>query len=258
MKKTILLHDASNQTSKNINQSIIDSTYTTHNIIFNTVHGNLFNIYQQHKPEYIFLHTSEYTQEFQDFLMDHSDDSNIFLFVENEIDNHSLIEFWNSRRIKIIANTKYKNHYTNCITTYEKMYNEKIFRNRALARNDKIAVILSAENSNNNAIQEILYPNNFGRKIVVFNNPEFQSPVNLGMLNAPDLSIVLNSFDALIDVDQQLYLEAQACNINYYDIETIHPKEAVMNNNFKKLNVNLDNYTYTKFTTEQILPNIKA
>ena len=258
MKKTILLHDASNQTSKNINKSIMDLTHESHNIILNTVHGNLFNIYQQHKPSYIFLNASEYTQEFQDFLMDHAGDTSIFLFIENNIDNTSLIEFWNSRPVKIIANVQYKNLYNNCVAVYDKMYNEQIFNNKKLNRNDKIAVMLSADNSKNNTIQEILYPNNFDRKVVVFNNPEFQSPVNLGILNASDLSIVLNSFDGLIDIDQQLYLEAQACNIKYYDIQTVNPKEAIINNNFKTLNANLNDYTYLKFTTEQILPNIKA
>lgn len=258
MKKIILLHDASSQTSKNINKSIIDSTYESYDTIHNNIHGNLFNIYQQYRPAYVFLNASEYTQEFQDFLMEHSSDTNIFLWIENNIDNQQLIEFWNSRQIKIISSTEYKHFYTNCIATYNKMYNEAIFNNQELDRNNKIAVMLSADNTKNSIIQEILYPNNFGRRVVVFNNPEFQSPVNLGILNALDLSVVLNSFDAFIDIDQQLYLEAQACRIKYYDIETMNPKEAILNNKFKTLDANLEDYTYIKFTKEQILPHIKA
>ena len=83
MKKNILLHDASSPISKNINKSIIDLAQENYGIIHHRVHGNLFDIYQKYKPKYVFLNTAEYTQEFQDFLMDHSDNTNIFLLIEN-------------------------------------------------------------------------------------------------------------------------------------------------------------------------------
>ena len=260
MKKTILLHDAQNHISQNINRCIIELQQKSHNIIRNPVHGNLFSIYQYEKPEYIFLSASEYTQEFQDFLTDHSYDTNVFLFIDNEehIQNSQLVEFWNSRSsLKIIANKNHKNRYTNCIAEYGDMYNEKVFYDRQLQRNDRIAIILSNDNNKNDILQEILYPNVFDHKLVVFNNPDFKSPVNLGILNSSDLAIVLNIYGAVLDMDQKLYLQAQACKTKYYDISNIQVKEAILNQNFKISNLDLNNHTYLKFVTEKILPHIR-
>ena len=260
MKKTILLHDSQNIISKNINRLIIELTHQSHNVIMNTVHGNLFNIYQREKPEYIFLSASEYTQEFQDFLTDHSNDTNIFLFIDNDdhVQNKQLSEFWSSRSsMKIIANKNCQNKYTNCIAEYDDMYDENIFYDRKLQRNDRIAVILSNDNNKNDILQEILYPNVFDHKLVVFNNPDFKSPVNLGILNSSDLSIVLNIYGAVLDMDQKLYLQAQACKTKYYDISNIQVKEAILNQNFKISNLDLNNHTYLKFVTEKILPHIR-
>jgi hypothetical protein len=177
-----------------------------------------------------------------------------------KFDNQQLMEFWNSRPIKIVANKLYESQYSNCIASYGNMYSEEIFNNKRLKRNSKIAVMLSSDNSKNDIVKEIIYPNNIEHKIIAFNNPDFKSYVNLGILNGPDLSIVLNTFDSIIDIDQQLYLEAQACDIKYYDLDNnnISLKDVISEKRFKKLDNNLEEHTYTKFVNKHILQHIRT
>ena len=257
MKTTVLLHDAKNSMSKNINQEILSCIENDCDIILDPVHSNLFNIYQQIKPRYILLNASEYTQEFQDFLMDHANDTNIFLFIDTYIDNQQLIDFWNTRPIQIFVNKSYKNQYNKYVSDYDKLYNHNIFYDKQLKRNNKIAVILSQNNVQNEKIENILYPNSINHKVVVFNNPNFKSLVNLGILNEMDLSDIFNTFESVIDLDKSLYLEAQACGIKYYDITNTEPKEAIIDNKFQALDLNLKDFTYSKFVKEKIIPNIR-
>ena len=70
-------------------------------------HGNLFEIYYQHKPDVIVLCASEYTQEFHDFISEHEKHLQIVLFINVPINNEQLIDFWNNTSILGVGRKDY-------------------------------------------------------------------------------------------------------------------------------------------------------
>ena len=104
--------------------------------------------------------------------------------------------------------------YRNTILSYGRMYDDEVYHASDNAeRNDKIVALLSTDNDKNHRmLDKIIYPNNkHDHKIVVVNNPEFDSPVNVGIFNYYDLAFIFNTFNGVLDIDQAFQLEAQAC-----------------------------------------------
>lgn len=258
MKKTILFHDASNTVAKNINNLIIQDIYNKANVIRHKTHGQLFAIYQKAKPQIVFLTASEYTQETHNFILDHVGDCQIYLIIDIDVNNADLMTFWDKTPIKRIVNKEISQQLSNSSIAFGKMYNPNMFFDQKLQRNNKIAVILSNNTKDNESVYDITYPNKVEDKsIIVLNNAEFESPVNLGIFNGADFAMILNTFDALIDISGDFALEAQACNIKYYNIDNQTPKQAIENKAFKNLDANLSDCTYEKFVEEKLLPDIR-
>jgi hypothetical protein len=256
--KKILLHNGNNNIIKAINKYLVKNLDTDKTqILFNSWHGQLCSVYQTYKPEMVFWCASEYSQEFQDFITEYHNSTKIFLIVDVEIMQESLNNFLNTiDNVKIIKNAKFNTHYKNTIAEYSDLYDHEIFFDKNLSRNDKTVVILSPNNERNHMLlDDVLYPKN-KHPIVVVNNPDFDSVVNLGLINYNDLSFIMNTYSRVIDLDNLFTLEASACNIDSIDI-TDKDINAALDNNITHSKINdLNNHTYEVFVQQKILPHI--
>jgi hypothetical protein len=256
--KKILLHNGNNNIIKAINKFLVKNLDTDKTqILFNSWHNQLCAVYQTHKPDIVFWCASEYSQEFQDFVTEYHSQVTIFLIVDVEIGQEALNNFLNTiDNIKIIKNAKFKTHYRNTIAEYDSLYDADIFFNQQLTRNDKTVVLLSPDNDRNHALLDtVLYPNN-KHPIVVVNNPNFDSVVNLGLINYNDLAFIMNTYSNIIDLDNLFPLEASACEINSIDISNNDINDALDNHKIYPRISDLGDHTYEVFVQQKILPHI--
>jgi hypothetical protein len=184
----------------------------------------------------------------------------VILIIDTEIPQQELNEYFNSRdNIAFIVDETITTEYKNTITKYGRMYDDDIYHASDLERNDKIVTLLSTDNDKNHRMLDgILYPNNkHDHKVVVVNNPKYDSPVNVGVFNYYDLAFILKTFDKVIDIDKIFQLESQACGIKYLNIENENIIDAVNNNTYSKDIDNLLERTYNHFIKEQLLPYLR-
>ena len=256
---TIASHDGVNNIVKAINKYLIRSLSQDKNsqMIFASLHGKLFSMYNQHKPNYLIWPVSEYTQELQDFITEYPVGIKIILIVDVAIPQDELNAFLNSRNnIAIVLNSNISTEYRNTISKYGRMYDDEVYHASDIDRNDKIVTLLSTDNDKNHRmLDEIIYPKNkHDHKIVVLNNPQYESPVNLGTFNYHDLAAILNRFDKVIDIDKNFQLESQACGIKYLDIDDENIIDAIDNNKYCKDVDDLSQYTYNNFVLKHLWP----
>ena len=186
--------------------------------------------------------------------MEYQKDVCILLLVDTSIDQPDLLDFINNSNVKVILNTQTKVHIDN-IAQYDRLYEDDVFANTSEERNDKTLILLSSNNEKNKDIEELCYPNT-NYKIVTVGNPEFDSPVNLGVYNLPDLALMLNKFKSVIDIDGNCVLASQACGIPCIDTNG-NLKENFQNNVFTKPVDNLQELTFKYFVNQNILPFIR-
>ena len=259
---TIASHDGVNNIVKAINKYLIRSLSQDKNsqMIFASLHGKLFSMYNQHKPNYLIWPVSEYTQELQDFITEYPVGIKIILIVDVAIPQDELNAFLNSRNnIAIVLNSNISTEYRNTISKYGRMYDDEVYHASELDRNDKIVTLLSTDNDKNHRmLDEIIYPNNeHDHKIIVLNNPEFQSPVNLGIFNYNDLAFILQTFSGVVDIDRTFELESQVCGIKYFNIEDGNILDAINNNKCHTPIENIAQHTYKNFVEQKLLPQLR-
>lgn len=258
MKSTIALHDAQIDLAKGINKFLIQKLSDTPdtNIIFDKLHGKLFGIYQKHQFSTLIWHMSEYTQELHDFIRDYSDIVKIYLVIDQDIDI-KLAESINATNTNILLKNKTNNIFGRTACVFDNLYDHSIFYDMELHRNNKTVVLLSRNNDKNiQLLYENIYPQT-NKPIVVVNNPEFESPVNLGIFNYPDLANILNIFEGVIDLDQNYLLESQASNIKYYDISNNRSIVDAIDNNVTMEKIShIEQYTYEYFVEKYLLPHM--
>jgi len=257
----IASHDGVNNVIKAINKYLIKNISTekdTH-LLFTSLHGKLFAMYDQHKPDFLLWPVSEYTQELQDFITEYNSNIKIVLIVDVVIPQEELNTFLNSRNnVAMIVSNDIATKYRNTILNYGRMYDDEVYHASELERNDKIVALLSTDNDKNHRmLDEIIYPNNkHDHKIVVLNNPEFESPVNLGIFNYHDLSIILKTFKGVLDIDKTFQLEAQVCGIKYFDIDDGNILDAIDNDRCCANIDDISNHTYSHFVQHDLLPHL--
>lgn len=221
------------------------------------VHGNLFEIYYQYKPDVLILCASEYTQEFHDFISEHEKHLQIVLFINVSITNIQLIDFWNSTSILGVGKKEYLTKpLTNDKLFYNKLYDNTIFiKTDTENRNDKIAVLLSKNDEiNEKIIGPYLYPST-KEKFVLFNSPTYKKSQNVGTLNSADTSLIFNTYRCLIDLDNKYELEAKVCSIDNIDIEG-DLLENIQNRSIKNTDVNIEESSYDYFIKNKFLSTI--
>ena len=256
MKKTIVLNDGINSCCKSINKYIIENLKEECDIIFSKCHGKIFHIQQTHKPKLALWSASEYTQEFHDYISEYHSDITILLIVDIVVNNSQVVDFLNKTNVKIIQDSRCESGFQNIIAKYDNLYEDSVFVNTNENRNDKILAILSGEDSANEKLKAFLYPNNQNKKIVAVGNPRFDSLVNLGIFNSPDLAFILNRFQSVLDLSGKYRLESQACNIPYLDVSDIG--KSIEDNVVLPEIANLPELTYKNFVSNHLLQYIRS
>lgn len=254
MNKKILINNGQNNCCKAINQQLLQNLSVDYDLVFNPLHGKLFHAHQTLKPKMVVWSLSEYTQEFHDYITEHHKDVIILLLVDVPIKQKELIDFIKSTNVKIILNETTGIELNN-IAKYSELYEDSIFFDKKKERNDKTIAILSGNNEENHILHTVTYPD-ADNKIIAMGNPQFDSPINLGLFNLPDLANILNTFKSVIDITGKFKLASQACQIPYISLDG-DLKENLENNVYVKPVDNLDELSYKYFVNKNILPFIR-
>jgi hypothetical protein len=256
--KTILSHLSNN--SKNyigVLKALAESSNQIKSVII-PLHGRIFDTVEEVSPDYVLLSLSEYTQEFHDFIS--NTNSNVLLFIDEipQGNPDEVIKFLSQKNnIKFISNISLENFNAKNTIRYYKLYNSDIFyHDETMTKTNKVAVLLSVDNDKNEKIQDILYPNKTTNPIVCFNNPNFNHITNLGILTEIDLQVILNTYYAIMDLDNQFELESIACQCNRYDLSTLNKDLSKMS--FIDQQVDLSAHTFKHFVTNVLLPELGA
>lgn len=254
MKTTILINNGKHNCCKAINKYLLANLAVEYNIAFNVLHGQLFHLHQTLKPKMVIWSMSEYTQEFHDYIVEHSKDVVILLLADIPVNQTELINFIKNTNVKIILDQSTGTDLTS-MAEYTELYEDGIFFDKKQKRNDKIIAILSGNNEDNHILHDVIYPET-DHKIVAMGNSQFDSPINLGVFNLPDLADILNTFKSVIDLTGKFRLASQACNIPHIDIQG-DLKHNLANNIYTKSLENLDELSYKYFVNKNILPFIR-
>lgn len=247
--KKLLIHSTNNRVYFPIINKL---SSISENCIIGSLHNVLFDTYHQNKPDLLMLPLEEYTQEFHDFVSAFHEKIDIIIFCES-IQNEMVQQFIENK-IKIIQ--KNSESISDTILSYDKIYNENIYKNLNLKRNDKILVMLSEDQEKNSKILEnILYPKT-KHKLSLINNHNFEHPQNIGVCNDNDTAYMLNTFESFIDITDNFDLEAHACGINVLDKGDLLFN--LENNKYSKINYSLQDYTVDTFVNQKLLPFIGA
>lgn len=226
--------------------------------VFTSLHGVIFDASEEVGPDYILLTLNEYTQEFHDFLS--QTNKNVILCIDGMPPGNTddVIKFLaHKKNITFLSNISLEQFSIDNLITYDKLYDDNVFYLKGnTTKNNKIGIMLSRDNIVNDKIKNLLYPNVNTKQIVCLNNPGFNHVTNLGILTDSDLAEILNTFDAIIDLDDQFELEAAACSCNVYDNDTIADKLELMV--FKKFSGDLAKHTFKYFVNDKLLPLLGA
>lgn len=215
MKQKILAHIGQDQNEyKSFLHNLLSAQNEDMVIVGTNLHGNLFDIYHINKPNIIITCASEYSQEMHDFIHEFHDSVKIGIFLNVVVTNTELLSFWKDNKIFCIGpRDRIDQQLMDQSYLYSKLYDSRIFKLQEHTRNDKIAVLLSSDDDKNNQIlASVLYPVSH-EKLVLFNSATYKHPQNVGVLFPPDINLVLNKYNKLLDLDNLYNIEAQVCGI---------------------------------------------
>lgn len=242
---TILAHLSQERMYLPILQRIGDSA----KVIATNLHQSIFDVFHKIKPETVILPIHEYTQEFHEFVDTFKDKLNIVLYTGN-VFQEEVIKYHIYHKTKIIGGSQIPEGEN--VLKYKHLYDEQIYKNLNKNRNDKILVILSNDNEKNHTmLDNILYPKT-KIKLCLSNNHNFKHNQNIGVTNSNDLSIVLNTFGYLIDIEKNFTIEAQACGINNIELSE-NIIENINHSKYISPIKNLDEYSITNFVNNKVL-----
>lgn len=251
--KKILLHLSNENEYKAFTKALVKNNHELQ-IMGSVVHGTLFDISHKSKPDIVILPTNEYTQEFHDYITEYHKSQKIILFTNNTVVNTNIINFWNQTKTTIVAKkTLYPEQQPNYWISYDHLYDSDIYYNMNILRNNKIAVLLSDNDEKNHILlDKHLYPSS-NEKLVLFNSTTFQHPQNVGLLRPEDACQILNTYNALLDMDDKFIIEARVCGISNLSLDG----DIAKNITEKILKPTIDNLTdksYTDFVAKSFLP----
>jgi hypothetical protein len=258
MKTLHIFYTAQSIPHRCISQSLYNAGAEDIEIQTVNVFGRLFDFTERAKPKNVFFSICDYSQEVHDWINDHQQDINIFLLLDKTLGekNTDLWTFLCQSQVKVIANTNLIQDIPSQFLTYDNKYDSSTFNNREQSRNERIAVMSSGQDEDRVQINELLYPKT-KLKINIFNDINWASDQNLGMLDPVQLNDVLNTYSKFIDLSSNLTLEAQACGINCIDTSSGDIKQAIEDNKTLAPITKLENRTYDYFTKHEVLPYIR-
>lgn len=252
--KNILIHLSNENDYRSFVKAVVKNASNDYHLIGNSVHEVLFDTHHKVKPDIIVLPSNEYTQEFHDYITEYHRRVKIILFTNNLVINTKIIDFWNNTGSIIISKKEfYPEKQPQQLISYDNLYDDDIYKNLKQLRNDKIAVYLSNDDDKNHTIlDEILYPNST-IPLCLFNSISFKHEQNLGLLTPADSCKILNTYKALIDIDDRFSLEASACNINNLSTSG-NIKNNIAKNLFKSPVADAHARSYFSFVQTEFLP----
>lgn len=254
MSKKILINDSHNIYIKNLIKYTMQSIASDYEVIVNQWNGQLFYSYQKLNPDMIIWSTSRYDQEFHEFLSEYQN-CKVLLYEDAIISQEDLVPILNAyENLFFVSNREI---WKRRLATVDKLYDDQIFFNKNLHRNNKYLVMLSSDNDKNKSIlQPILYPNNIDKKIVAIGNPGFDNPTNIGISGYEFLPELFNEFSYLIDIESNYHLEAYNCGMNILDNENL--QQSIDDNIFIEISQEiLSESTYSNFVNKHIANFIK-
>jgi hypothetical protein len=257
MKNKILIHVAKENEYISFIQNLNVGVSENDEIIAVSVHGNLFELFYAHKPNIVILPAHEYTQEFHDFINEHNKTIKIIIFINTNIKDEQIIEYWHLNKLILAGKKEYLITKSENPLLYSKLYDSNIFNRISpeKPRNDKIAVMLSENNEKNiEIISPLLYPYS-NERLVLFNSITYNPPQNVGVLNQYDACLILNSYQSLIDLDDKYSIEAQVCEIDNLQTEN-DLSHNITNKILKKTQYDLDTSSFKYYIQNQFLPTI--
>jgi hypothetical protein len=201
---------------------------------------------------------SEYTQEFHDFITEYHNSTKVVLFLNVHVDKKDIFKFWNENNVSVVGKSIYfaGANDAGLWLQYDSLYDDTVYSQiDNSVRNDKIAVILSSDDTKSAlSLGSLLYPNS-SEKLVLFNSPTYKHPQNVGMLNPADTCVIFNTYKALIDIDDSFRLESQVCGIPNISTEDDLLKN-IQNNTTKEIIENADKLSYDNFFKKIFSPKI--
>jgi hypothetical protein len=237
---------------RHLYQQIPESLHT------DNLHNKIYDLSYVKKPDILLLPISEYTQEIHTFISEKYQNIKPLIVIDRSVSQPELLGFLqNTASSKFVIDSQNQHELSSAIS-YDYLYDDLIFHKlNNIERNTKIAVSLSADNEKNHKyLDQYLFPNNDRISgLVLFNNPEFKHPQNIGIYNEPDLNFVLNTYSYYVDMDNEFGVEASVCNIIQIDKE--QPLDECIKNQLwdtKYSNHNLEQYKCSSFISDKLLP----
>lgn len=258
--KKIIIHTSQEPQYKSLVRPLFAST-NNFEILSTNIHQKLFDVVYKTKPDIIFLPASEYTQEFNDFIVDNSKVKVVIVLnVMIPEDKQPIVEFWKKYNATVVGPAIYCNNFINMLDNsliFDRLYDSYIYtKNTEIKHVDKVAVLLSSDDTVNNNLRPLLYPNRIDKKIVLFNNPKFIHIQNLGLLSEPDLAVIMNSYDSIVDLDHRYDLESQVCGISNIDTSG-DLKENILNKQIKPIKYeHTDKLSYEYYINHILSPKL--
>jgi len=253
----ILIHICGHSEYQSFVKTFYDNESDDIQLMSTNVHGNLLEIYYQTKPEFVILPVNEYTQEFHDFIVEYHKNTKIVLYLNSNTDNNGIFKFWNDHNVTLIGRSSYftEDNDVGLWIKYDALYDDTIYNRTDSSRNDKIAVILSSNDTKSALLLgSLLYPMSL-EKLVLFNSATYKHAQNVGVLNPADTCVIFNTYKALIDIDDNFKLEAQICGIDNLSTEG-DLLANIKENNRKDTIENANKLSYTNFFKEIFSPKI--
>lgn len=223
------------------------------NVVIENTHNRLFDLAHIIKPQILLYPISEYTQETHNFIGTKGKNILPVLYVDIEVSQTDLLSFLeNQTNAKFIIDNRTHTKLKNSIS-YDILYDDSIFYTlNNIDRNGKIAVSLSSNNEiNHKYLDNFIFPNKQDIPIVLFNNPEFKHPQNIGIFNEPDLNFILNTYSYFIDMDDEFSIESAVCRISVLDKDSLLNIKSVVH---KHKAEDLPNYKCSHIVSTRILP----
>lgn len=253
MKKILIHPSITNKNYSGITKALSDSDLYSSRIIVYNLHNECFDSISKFQPSVVIFPAHEYTQEIHAAIENYADVNFILIMDSITIKTSSqikeLINYWTTKKnIKLIA----QNHdlIKNLkILKYDYLYDDFVFNDLKLLRNNKTCIILSSNDSINEKIRPLLYPNSLD--ILCFNNPSFDHPSNLGVLSYNDLNHIFNTFSKTIDLTDQFTIESQICGCDRTDIDNTTILQKLSNDMYDTY----ENFIMSNDTIKYILGN---
>jgi hypothetical protein len=217
-----------------------------------SLHGNIFDAAVDTSCDYVLLSIEEYTQEFHDFVND--TDKKVFIFIDKILPEDVIRYLSSKSNVRFIAKSNTTIVPVEKTIFYDKLYDSEIFVNTNTDRTNQIAVLLSKNNQKNEELKGSLYPIS-DTKIICFNNPNFDHPQNIGVLSDVDTSYILNKSTAVLDIDNDYQIEAQACGCSYIQTEG-SIQDNLKNNVIDTSTFDLKTSSFYYYITQVLVPYI--